>query len=106
MSLGIRRAALYGIHGLIITHFLVQIAYSAYMVFVVLRPTGVEGPLFAAALDMPHELMVTRRLYASENWIATAGLAVYLALTEIGPRLRQARSSTPEQSPQAPAERR
>ena len=40
------------------------------------------------ALSISHELMVTRRLYAIEFWIATAGLSIYLALTEIGPRLR------------------
>jgi len=28
----------------------------------------------------------TRRLYAIECWIAIAGLAIYLAITEIGPR--------------------
>jgi hypothetical protein len=31
-------------------------------------------------------MMVTRRLYAAEFWIAFAGLAVYLAITEIKPR--------------------
>jgi len=80
---------LMGLHALIIAHFTLQLAYSGYMVFVVLRPEGIDGPLFAAALDLPHELMVTRRLYAIEHWIAAAGLAVYLALTEIGPRLRR-----------------
>ena len=38
------------------------------------------------------ELMVTRRLYAIEFWIATAGLAIYLALTEIGPRFKAERA--------------
>jgi hypothetical protein len=33
--------------------------------------------------------MVTRRLYAIECWIAIAGLCIYLAITEIGPRLRE-----------------
>ena len=31
--------------------------------------------------------MVTRRLYAIEFWISTAGLALYLAVTEYLPRL-------------------
>jgi hypothetical protein len=38
---------------------------------------------------MPFEQMVTRRLYATEFWIATCGLAVYLAITEMAPRLRR-----------------
>lgn len=82
---------LYALHWVIIAHFAFQMAYSGYMVFVVLRPEGVSGPLFAAALELPHEFMVTRRMYAMEHWIAAAGLAVYLAITEIGPRLRKAR---------------
>ena len=63
------------------------------MVFNILRPEGgAGGPLFERALEIPHEQMVTRRLYAMEFWIAAAGLAIYLALTEIGPRLKQFRS--------------
>ena len=73
------------IHWLIILHFLIEVAYCAYMVFFVLRPEGISGPLGARALSIPHELMVTRRLYAIECWVATAGLVIYLALTE--PRL-------------------
>lgn len=79
------------LHGFIILHFLIEIAYCAYLVFVVLRPDGVTGPLGSQALSIPHELMVTRRLYAIECWIATAGLVIYLALTE--PRLRGKQSS-------------
>lgn len=86
---------LLALHGLIIAHFVVEIAYSGYVIFVVLRPEGIDGPLFSAALDLPQDLMVRRRLYAIENWIATGGLAVYLALTEIGPRLRAMRSQPP-----------
>ena len=41
--------------------------------------------------------MVTRRLYAIECWIAIAGLSVYLAITEIGPRLRDARGVRDEE---------
>ena len=90
-GLRLGRVVLLVIHWGIILHFLIQIGYSSYMVFVALRPPGVSGPLFGAALDLGFEDMVTRRLYASENWIATSGLAIYLALTEIGPRLRRAR---------------
>ena len=74
-----------GLHWIIILHFLIEIGYCAYMIFVTLRPDGVSGPLGEQALSISHELMVTRRLYAIECWIATAGLVIYLALTE--PRL-------------------
>ena len=33
------------------------------------------------------ETGLTRRLYAVECWLAIAGLSIYLAITEIGPRL-------------------
>ena len=66
--------------------------YAAYMVFVVVAPPG-GGPLASRALDFPFEMMTTRRLYATEFWIATGGLAIYLALTEIGPRLRAYREA-------------
>lgn len=74
------------LHWAIIAHFLAEILYCAYLVFIVLRPEGHSGPLGAQALNIPHDLMVTRRLYAIECWVATAGLVIYLAITE--PRLR------------------
>ena len=86
-----RRTLLLGIHWLIILHLLAEIAYTGYMVFEVLRPESGGGALFSRAQDIPFELMVTRRLYAIECWIATVGLAIYLALTEVGPRLKRAR---------------
>ena len=82
---------LLALHWLIIIHFVVELAYTGYIVFAVLRPEGISGPLFAAAADLPQDLMVRRRLYAIENWVAMGGLAIYLAITEIGPRLRAAR---------------
>ena len=93
---GKRRLPLWllALHWAIIIHFTVQVAYSGYIVFAVLRPEGISGPLFAAAADLPQDLMVRRRLYAIENWIAMGGLAIYLALTEIGPRLRAARGQS------------
>ncbi len=82
-----KRSLLLLIHGLIILHFVIEIAYTGYMVFEVLQPTsGGGGPLFSRATEIPFELMVTRRLYAIECWVATAGLAIYLAITEIVPR--------------------
>ena len=75
------------LHWSIILNLLFEVGYAAYMIFVVVRPKGVSGPLMNAALTMKHEMMVTRRLYATEFWIAFVGLALYLALTEMGPRL-------------------
>lgn len=83
--------ALLALHWVIILHFVFEILYGGYMVFSVLRPPGISGPLMSRATEIPFELMATRRLYAIEVWVATAGLAIYLALTEIGPRLRRMR---------------
>ena len=76
------------IHWLIILHFLGEILYCAYIIFSVLQPETGGGPLMERAQSMPFEQMVTRRLYAIECWIATAGLAIYLAITELSPRLK------------------
>lgn len=76
------------IHWIIILNFLFEIIYAGAMVFFVIVPEGGGGgPLMGRATSMPFELMVTRRLYASECWIAMAGLSIYLAITEIGPRM-------------------
>jgi hypothetical protein len=90
-----KRILIRGLHWVIIANFALQMFYAGYMVFVVIRPEGVSGPLWAAAKSMPFEMMVTRRLYAIEFWIATVGLCIYLALTEIGPRLKRDRESEP-----------
>ena len=81
------------IHGAIIINFLFEIGYASFMVFRVLSPHGVEGPLWGQALSIPHDLLVARRLYAIEGWIAIAGLTIYLAITEIAPRLAAARAT-------------
>jgi hypothetical protein len=47
---------------------------------------GTSGPLWTAAKSVPFELMMTRRLYASETWIAITGLSLYVAITEFLPR--------------------
>jgi hypothetical protein len=88
---GLGRIALYAVHWFIIVNFLVEIVYASWIVFVVLAPEGASGPLFGAAATLPFELVAKRRMYAQETWLAIAGLAVYLALTEIGPRLRRYR---------------
>ena len=73
------------IHWVIILNFLLEIFYAAYMVFF---KVGGGGPLMGRANSVSFELMVTRRLYAIECWIATAGLAVYLAITVMYPRFK------------------
>ena len=87
---GWKRKALIALHAFIILNFLAEIGYASWMIFDVLQPPG-GGPLGATALTLDHEWMVTRRLYAIECWIAIAGLSVYLAITEIGPRLQDAK---------------
>jgi hypothetical protein len=77
----------------IIVNFVVEIVYASYMLFAVVTPAGHSGPLFEAAKTLAPDLMHTRRLYAIEAWIAITGLAVYLAITEIGPRLAKMRGA-------------
>jgi len=71
------------LHWFLIANFLVEIFYSAYQLFFVV---GGGGPLFNRAREISFELLVKRRLYAIEAWIAMAGLSIYLAITEILPR--------------------
>lgn len=72
------------LHWVIIANFLLQIVYGSYMVFFIIG--GSKWPLFMKAVKTPVEVILKRRLYALETWIATAGLAVYLAVTEILPK--------------------
>ncbi len=75
------------IHVAILVNFVFEVIYAGYMVFVVVKPEGAGfGPLGAGAKAVTFEMMVTRRLYAAEFWIAFAGLAIYLAVTEMKPR--------------------
>jgi hypothetical protein len=75
------------VHVAIVANLLAEIAYAGWMVFFVLVPPGSGfAPLGRAALALPHDLMMTRRLYALEAWVAVAGLSVYLGVTEIAPR--------------------
>ena len=84
------RIALYVLHWVIILNFVFEMVYASYMLFGVFSGGG-SGPLMGRATEVSFELMMTRRMYATEFWIATAGLAVYLALTEIGPRMKRYR---------------
>lgn len=72
------------LHGFIIINFLIEIFYGFYMVFFVVG--GSRWPLMARATETPIEIILKRRLYAIEVWIAIAGLVVYIALTEFLPR--------------------
>ena len=75
------------IHWVIIINFLTGIGYGMYMVFFVVG--GSRWPLMASAVDTPIEVILKRRLYALESWIAIVGLVVYLALTVFLPSIIQ-----------------
>lgn len=72
------------LHGFIILLFVTEIVYGYFMVFYFVG--GNRFPLFRAAIETPVEVILKRRLYAVEVWIAFSGLAIYLALTELLPR--------------------
>ncbi len=72
------------IHRLLIFNFVVQVLYGFYMVFFVIG--GSRYPLFMRATQIPVEVILQRRLYAIETWLAMVGLALYLAITEVIPR--------------------
>ncbi len=73
------------LHWVIIINFVVEIAYGLYMVFFVVG--GSKWPLMSRAIETPIEVILKRRLYGIETWIAIVGLAIYLALTVYLPRL-------------------
>ncbi len=77
------------LHGLIIVNFLIEILYGSYMVFFVIG--NHRWPLFGKAVETPLEVILKRRLYSLETWVALGALCIYLAITEIGPRLKRAR---------------
>lgn len=66
-----------------------EFLYASYQVFFALAPDGSIGPLFGAASELPPDLLLARRLYAIEAWIAFGCLAIYLAITELGPRSKR-----------------
>ncbi len=75
------------LHWAIILNLLAEFIYASVVIFVVLRPEGAgSGPLWGQAASIPADLMMRRRAYAIEAWIAFAGLAVYLGVTELLPR--------------------
>ena len=72
------------IHGLVIVNFVIEILYSFYMVFFVIG--GGKWPLFRKAVETPIEVILKRRLYAIEAWVAIGGLCLYIAITELLPQ--------------------
>jgi len=69
------------IHWIIVINFVLEIGYGMVQTFFILLPEGTPpGPLMGRSTEISYELMVTRRLYAIETWIAIAGLAIYLAI--------------------------
>jgi uncharacterized membrane protein len=75
------------LHWFIIGFFLIEIGYGLYMVFFVVG--GSRWPLMARAVETPIEIILKRRLYAIETWIAITGLTIYLALTVFLPIIFQ-----------------
>ncbi len=71
------------LHWLIILNFLAEIIYGMYMVFFVVG--GSRWPLMATEVDIPIDVILRRRLYAIEAWVAIAGLSIYLGITEMIP---------------------
>ena len=92
------------IHFLIITLFFIEIIYSTMMVFFVVG--GGKWPLLMRAVDTPIEVILKRRLYGIENWIAIGTFCIYLALTEFLPRqlkgLRKSLVHNPDSVPPNP----
>jgi hypothetical protein len=80
-----RKVLLKIIHVVLILNFVIEILYSGYMVFFIVG--GRRWPLFKQATETPVEVILKRRLYAVETWLAIVGLSIYLAITEILPKL-------------------
>ncbi len=70
--------------GIILVNFIIEIMYSFYMVFYAVG--GSKYPLMKKAEEIPVEVILKRRLYAIELWVALVGLTNYLGLTEVFPR--------------------
>ncbi len=80
------------IHWFIIINFILQILNGAYQVSFVYTVKGHSFPLLGASSELSYENMMIRRAYAIETWIAITGLSIYLAITEINPRLKKLRA--------------
>ena len=84
------------IHVIMLLNFVTEIIYGSYMVFFVCtclnwakcanNASVMNGPLWNNAMDFPYDLMMIRRMYALETWVAMTGLSLYVGITEIFPR--------------------
>jgi len=81
------------VHWFIIIWILLTIINGAYQVSFVYTVEGQTWPLLSSSASLDYETMMIRRAYAIETWIATCGLCIYLAITEINPRLKKIRES-------------
>jgi len=81
----------YLLHYGIIIWTLSTILNSAYQMTFVYTVEGYSLTLLGASSQLDYETMMIRRAYALEAWVATMGLAIYLALTEIMPRMKKFR---------------
>jgi hypothetical protein len=85
------------LHWIIVVNFLFEIFYGMYQVFFkLIPPGGSPGPLMGSSTQISFELMVSRRLYAIETWIAIAGLAIYLAIVYRKQLFFPPKTNTPE----------
>ncbi len=76
------------LHNFIIINFFIEVIYGFYMIFYVVG--GGKYPLMMKAEKTPIEVILKRRLFAIETWVAIAGLAGYLGITEVFPRKLEA----------------
>ncbi|MHA1147877.1 MAG: hypothetical protein ACTSR8_06490 [Promethearchaeota archaeon] len=77
------------IHWFIIINFILQILNGVYQVSFVYTIEGHTWPLLGTSSELDYETMMIRRAYAIETWIAITGLSIYLAITEIYPRMKK-----------------
>jgi hypothetical protein len=80
----VKRRHCRALHWILIIGLLTEGIYGFYMVFFVIG--GSRWPLFARAIETPVEVILKRRLYAIEAWVAIGALAIYLAITEVLPQ--------------------
>jgi hypothetical protein len=77
------------LHWFLIINLAAESLYGFYMVFFIIG--GSRWSLFAKAVNTPVEVILKRRPYAIETWVALGALAIYLAITEILPHKFQNR---------------
>ena len=85
------KVIIYLIHYGLIIWMLSTILNSAFQISFVYTVPGYSWPLLGESSGLDYETMMIRRAYALEAWVATIGLAIYLAITEINPRLKKFR---------------